>query len=102
MVPDPYLLFLGAFDQPELRVDRGVLEIDIECSSAFDLLLEDDEGARLSDAFHQSIWPGELGMLNMTGIENDIYWGMATPGGSAGIQVGGVGRAIANGIGLSV
>lgn len=97
IIPDPYLLFLGAIDQPTLRVDKGVLAVDIDCSSAFDLLLEEDEGARLSDAFHQSIWPGETGFSNMTGIEQNIYWGLATPNG--GTFTPGVGGAIIGAIG---
>ena len=79
LVPDPYLLFTGFLDQPTLKVDKGVREVDFACVSQFDILLEEDEGARLSDAFHQSIWPGETGFANVTGIEKSIYWGTATP-----------------------
>jgi hypothetical protein len=66
LVPDPYLLFAGQVDQPTLNVDKGALSVDFECVSQFDLLLEDDEGSRLSDAFQQSIWPGETGFANQT------------------------------------
>jgi len=94
IIPDPYLLYFGAINQPQLNVDRGVFEVEIDCSSAFDLLLEEDEGARLSDAFHESNWPGEYGFVNVTGIERDIYWGLATPMGGQNISYPGVASAI--------
>lgn len=86
LVPDPYLLFAGELDQPTLTIDRGQRQIDFDCVSAFERLLEDDEGARLTDAFHQSIWPGETGFANVTGIEKTVYWGTATPAGA--VQTG--------------
>lgn len=79
LIPDPYLLFSGEVDQPILKIGANHRSVDLECVSQFDRLLEDDEGARLSDAFHNSIWPGETGFANVTGLERDIYWGLATP-----------------------
>ena len=79
LVPDPTLLGYFQWDIATLMPDAGSREVEIECVSAFDLLLEDDEGARLTDAFHQSIWPGELGCANVTGLTEPRYWGMATP-----------------------
>lgn len=79
LMPDPYLLFAGYLDQPTLKVGKGTREVDFQCVSQFDLLLEDDDGAYLSDAFHQAIWPGETGFSNITGVEQTIYWGVATP-----------------------
>lgn len=99
LVPDPYLLFSGMLDQPMLKVGHGGRQVDFECVSQFEMLLEDDEGARLSDAFHQSIWPGETGFSNITGIEETIYWGMASPPGSASITYGGVPYAVGQAIG---
>lgn len=79
LVPDPYLIFSGFLDQQTLKVGKGTREVDFQCVSQFDLLLANDEGAYLSDAFHQSIWPGETAFANITGIEQSIYWGVATP-----------------------
>lgn len=79
VIPEPYLLFAGEMDQATLNIGKGTRSVDLDCISEFDRLLEDDEGARLSDAFHQSIWPGETGMANVTGVEEAIYWGLATP-----------------------
>ncbi|WP_174291001.1 hypothetical protein [Sphingomonas bacterium] len=79
LIPDPELLGYFQWDVATLMPDAGSREVEIECVSAFDLLLEDDEGARLTDAFHQSIWPGEAGCANVTGLTEPRYWGMATP-----------------------
>lgn len=43
--------------------------------SSSERFFEDNEGARLSDGFHQEVWPGELGMANATGIGKRDYWG---------------------------
>ena len=79
LVPDPALLGYFQWDIATLTPDAGTREVEVECVSAFDLLLEDDEGARLTDAFHESIFPGELGLANVTGLTETRYWGMATP-----------------------
>lgn len=79
LIPSPELLASYQWDIATLMPDRGKREVEILCVSVFDLLLEDDEGARLSDAFHQSIWPGELGFANVTANERQIYWGLASP-----------------------
>lgn len=79
VIPDPEPLFVGELDRPVLNLDRGKAEIEFECVSAMERLFENEEGQRLSDAFHQSIWPGELGMSNVTGIVKDSYWGTEKP-----------------------
>jgi hypothetical protein len=79
LIPDPYLLFQGQIDQPIFRPGRQSREVAFECVSQFELLLEEDEGARLSDAFQKATWPGEDGFANVTGIENTIYWFTAMP-----------------------
>ncbi|UAK24179.1 hypothetical protein [Sphingomonas nostoxanthinifaciens] len=91
LIPDPYLYQSFLWDVGTLMPDRQKREVDIQCVSMFERLLEDDEGARLSDAFHQSIHPGETGFANVTGNERDIYWGLATP--PAGAVVTGYGYA---------
>ena len=40
---------------------------------------DDDEGARLADGFHRSVWPGEEGLAFVTGVEKTVYWGMDAP-----------------------
>ena len=75
IVPDPDLLFAGEVDLPILEVDRGVRTVTMQIASVFERLMEPDEGMRLADAVHQSIWPGELGLANMTGTPIKKLWG---------------------------
>lgn len=87
-IPDPYLLFDGELDQPTLTTGLAKRTVDYDVVSMFDILFDNDEGARLADAFHQSIWPGELGLEFVTGIIRQIIWG---PGErtSASVSTGG-------------
>jgi len=76
-IPDPLLVFVGELDVPTLKSDEQGRLLDYEVVSVFERLFEDDESARLSDGFHQSIFPGELGMKFVTGVAQTIYWGVA-------------------------
>jgi hypothetical protein len=103
LVPDPELEFDGFIDQATINLDRGRDDIDFTIISAFDYFFEDSEGERLNGQFHKSIWPGETGLDNVTGITKKIYWGMNAPpnsssssssiyggaGGGSGSQYGG-------------
>jgi len=82
VVADPILLFDGLLDQTSLTVGPGKRELDIDCVSAFERFFEVQEGVRLAPTFHKSVWPGELGLDNITGVTNTIYWGVQPPVGS--------------------
>jgi hypothetical protein len=84
-----HLLFVGELDVPTLTVGKGKRSLSFQCVSAFERFFDNDEGARLSDSFHQSIWPGERAFANITGIEQTIYWGVASPSGVGTVKVGG-------------
>ncbi len=75
VVPDPELLFVGEVDTMALSVGRGERRVAVEVASVFDELFAPDEGARLSDSFHQWVWPGELGLSQMTGTPIREIWG---------------------------
>ncbi|MDO9489036.1 MAG: hypothetical protein Q7J32_11725 [Sphingomonadaceae bacterium] len=79
VVPDPELLFVGELDVPTLRSGRGTRSLELELVSTFERFFADDEGARLSDGFHRSVWPGEDGLAFVTGVEKTVYWGMDAP-----------------------
>lgn len=82
VVPDPELLFAGKLDVVTLVRRGGERQLEISCVSAFEDLFQNEEGARLSHAFHQSIWPGERGMENVTGTVINKIWGPGDkPGG---------------------
>lgn len=75
VLPDPELLFTGEIDQPVLAIDRGSRELSFSLASAWEHLFEPNEGANLSDTFHQSVHPGQRGFANMTGVETNKLWG---------------------------
>jgi len=83
------VLFDGELDVPRLTVGKGMRRLSFECVSAFERFFADDEGAKLSEAWHQATWPGEEGFANITGVEKTIYWGIASPAPGA-IQTGGM------------
>lgn len=78
-VADPDMIFLGEVDTPTLQFPNRQRRVVYDVASAWERFFEDDEGARLSDAFHQSIYPGEKGMQFVTGVEKQVYWGSNAP-----------------------
>jgi hypothetical protein len=100
VVPDPYLLFDGVIDVPVLSFSEGSRQVAFDVVSNFERLFLDDEGSRLSPAAHKSIWPGETGLDDVTGIVRQVLWGPGDPitgsapgsvGVGSGAFVGGVG-----------
>lgn len=91
-IPDPELLFDGFIDQAVISIDKGRDEVDYSIISAFDHFFEDSEGQRLNGQFHKTVWAGEKGLDNVSGVTRKIYWGTYGPGGA-----GGVGHPISGG-----
>jgi hypothetical protein len=94
VVADPEPVFDGFIDQATISLDAGRDEVDYSLLSAFDYFFEDSEGQRLNGQFHRSVWAGEGGLDNVTGITKKLYWGAAAPpstGGSSSIYSGGTG-----------
>lgn len=72
-------IFYGELDQPSLQVDGNMTQLVLECVSAFERFFDDDEGTRLTDAWLQSVWPGDKGLQYVTDIERQIPWGADAP-----------------------
>ncbi|WP_271300633.1 hypothetical protein [Sphingomonas sp. CV7422] len=79
IIPDPLQLFAGELDVPRLRIGKGTRSVEWRCTSALEPFHDQEIGARLSDAWHKLVWPGEAGLANMTGIERTSYWGVEKP-----------------------
>lgn len=77
----PELKFTGEVDVPALSVSTGERKLDLSIVSAFERMFEVEEGVRAQDGWHQSIWPGELGLEYMTGTDRNLYWGGNPPAG---------------------
>lgn len=78
-IADPTLRFLGEIDTPTLVVDRNTRKLKLEVVSVFERFFSDDEGVRLTDAWHQSIWPGETGLAGVTTVQRKLPWGGTAP-----------------------
>ena len=76
VIADPQLLFIGELDVPTLQSKANSRELDYEVVSVFERFFQDDEGARLAPGYHKSIWPGELGLDDVTGVAQTFYWGV--------------------------
>lgn len=76
LLPDPIQVFAGTLDYGRIRVGKGSRTVPMRCVSALEVFHDEETGARLSDAWHQMVWPGETGCANMTGIEKTSYWGV--------------------------
>lgn len=99
-VDDPDLWFVGELDVPRLRVSKNSRTLDFEVASVFEAFLEPDDGARLSNSFHQSINPGELGLQYVAEVQRQLPWGSDAPrpgvvtdirgGGASGVDLANV------------
>lgn len=75
----PDLVFDGIIDVPTLRMGKGVRAVDFSVVGRTDKLFLLREGNTLSSAFHESVWPGENGFDNATGVELSVAWGVKSP-----------------------
>lgn len=96
----PELLADMLLDTTALRVSRGQRALDMELIAAAERLFLINDGNVLSPRFHKSIWPGETGLDNATGVPLTVAWGVESPprgtvaGGGAGGYSGGAGSAL--------
>lgn len=91
LVGDPDLLFFGQIDQSVLRVGRSVRDLAMTIVSTLERLFMRNEGNSLSPVFHKSVWPGETGHDNATGLSVPVSWGVEGSRGTFGGNVGGGG-----------
>ncbi len=77
MVGEPDLLMRCELDVPRLTMGGGALTLDTITEEA--RMLEINDERRLTDSFHQSVWPGDLGYSNVTGLKVKIYWRATDP-----------------------
>lgn len=79
VVGTPELTADLAIDTVTLKRSRGTREVDIEFESAAKRLFMVQRGNALNDRYHQSCYPGELGMANATGMPRSRAWGADNP-----------------------
>lgn len=79
VIGSPDLMFTGEIDVPTLKIGEGTRSVEIDCCSIWERLFETDEGLGLTNASHQSIWPGELGFEMVTELDRQVPWGADAP-----------------------
>lgn len=92
LLGDPDLLFDGQIDQTSLSAGRSSKELTMTVVSAAERLFARNTGNGLSSAFQKSVWPGDTGHDNATGLGTPIAWGVEAPPSSGGGYSGGVVR----------
>lgn len=92
LIGTPDLLFFGQIDQTVLRVGRAVRDLAMTIVSTLERLFLRNEGNSLSPSFHKSVWPGETGHDNATGLTVAVAWGVerSTGASTAGYSSGGM------------
>lgn len=72
----PELLFDGQIDQTRLIVGHGQRELTMSIVSTAERLFERNIGNSLNPTWHKSVWPGEEGHSNATGLGVPVAWGV--------------------------
>lgn len=84
VVGTPDVIFDGQIDQTTLSVGRDRRELAVSVVAVVERLFERNIGNSLSPVFHKSVWPGETGHDNATGLTVPVAWGAETPNNNAG------------------
>lgn len=79
----PDVTFDGFLDQTKLTRGQGRFALDFSVVSVLERLFELNTGNSLSPVFHKSIWPGETGEDQATGLVLQDAWGVDRPQQSA-------------------
>lgn len=72
--------FDGQLDQAVYTVGIGKKELGVSVVSLAERLFEGNIGNTLNSTFHKSVWPGEKGHDNATGLIVNVAWGVEAPG----------------------
>lgn len=73
LIGEPLLQFDGELDRARFTVGQQRTLI-LACGSQSERQLEPNADWRLNNAFHQRIWPGELGLVHMTNVLKKSEW----------------------------
>lgn len=71
-------LFIGELDYGDMSVGPSRALV-LDCGTEEGRQLEPNAERRLSHSFHQSIWPGELGLEYVTTIKQKVWWRTKEP-----------------------
>lgn len=89
-------LFDGQVDQTNFTVGHRERRLTMSIVSLAEQLFEGDIGNSMSPTFHKSVWPGEQGHDNATGLVTPVAWGIEAPQMSSSSRGSGGGGGFAN------
>lgn len=87
----PDLIFDGAIDQCILSVGAQRRDLAMSIVATVERLFQGNIGNSLSPVWHKSIWSGETGHDNATGLSIPIAWGVESPNSAGSFSGGGGG-----------
>jgi hypothetical protein len=91
VVGTPDLRFSGRMDRVRQQFGMRQLSIVVSAVPELEVLLFSDEGNGLSAEFHKSVYPGETGHDQATGLVITVAWGSKSTTGGASFGGGGGG-----------
>jgi len=101
VVGTPDLRFAGRLDRVRQNFGLRQLSIVVSCVSELEVLLFSDDGNGLSAAFHKSVYPGETGHDQASGLVTTVSWGVEAAGGGSA-RAGGGGSGGGGGFGADI
>lgn len=94
-ITEAELYYDGRIDRSVLEIGKGLRSVQFEVGTMIERLLLRNSGNSLSAAWHKSVWPGETGHDQATGLKTPVAWGVASPPGGVS---GGGGESFGGGI----
>lgn len=91
VIGTPALQFDGQLDQTILKVSKSARELGISVVSTAERLFNKADGNTLSPTFRRSVWPGEAGDDEATGLSIPVAWGVESPNGASTVPMAFVG-----------
>lgn len=79
VIGTPDLRFVGMIDQPTISAAFRELSVGLTVVNEMEFLFEAPNGNELSAAFHKSLYSGETGHDNATGLGVSVAWGAESP-----------------------
>ncbi|HQS95094.1 MAG: hypothetical protein B7X90_01750 [Novosphingobium sp. 17-62-19] len=87
----PQLMFDGQLDQVELQFSGTTRELESSIVSSAERLFAARRGNGCSPTFHKSVWAGETGHDEATGLTIPRAWGVEAPAATGSVYNGAVG-----------
>jgi hypothetical protein len=83
VVGEPDTLFFGQIDRTTLTIRKAARDLAMTIVSTLERLFMRNEGNSLSPSFHKSVWPGETGHDDATGLTINDAWGVESSRGAS-------------------